>query len=468
MRRIARLFLGSVLSTVLAVCLSPVLVSMATTTTSHAGVFYVTERGAAAISKVTVDAAGTTTVNNSFVTGLPLNGPDSVIFDHHGQMLISNTDAGNIWRVDPSTGQADAAHNPVNKTSLQPGNPHGTIDGVADLALDPNADVVWAIGWDRSVLASVDLTTGVTTFWPPPITVSPAPSPTPKPPPPALGGIAFSSSGRLFVSSHNGIFAELDPLTGTELRSIGIEQSLDGMTFDPTTGHIFVAGSSGICEFSIGTAASPALALVTFHSGVVADGLAADGHGHILFVAPGESGSLGSLDLATGETSIIASGIPSADDVAPVIGAGAPPPSKIVLTPPTATHTVGQTTTATATVTDVNGNPVANASVTLKITGANASSLTATTDSSGKATFTYTGAHAGTDTLRATSGSAESNTAAVVWIPPPTPTPHVPILAPTGQAAPPFGFADALLGLALVAAGLGLLASARRFRRDSP
>ena len=419
------------------------------TSNGPTSVYYVTERGNEGIAKITVDSAGTH-LEPGFVTGLPASGPDSVIFDHKGQMLVSNTDVGNIWRIDPGTGKPDAG-NPVNKSSLQAGNPNGTIDGVADLALDPKSDTVWAIGWDRSVLAKVDLVTGLTTF------VSNDLS--------RLGGITFSSSGRLFVSSHNGVVYELNPQSGAVVRSdsiSGAEASPDGMTFDTTSGDIFAAGCDGICEFTIGTAAAPTLSQKTIHTGTDGDGIAADGHGHILIVG---NGTLKSLDLKTGDIATIASNIPSSDDVAPVIGAGAPPAATIGLTPATATHTVGQTTTVTATLTDVNGNPVQESVVTLKVSGANPGTFTATTDANGKATFTYAGRKAGTDTLVASAGDAQSNAATVIWTAAATPAPSVPVLAQTGRGGPASG--SILMGLAAAACLLGAVALLRRPRRPT-
>ena len=65
--------------------------------------YYVTERFNNAIASVTVDASGQATVDNSYITGLPESGPDSVIFDRAGNLLVSNTDAGTIEQINPVT-----------------------------------------------------------------------------------------------------------------------------------------------------------------------------------------------------------------------------------------------------------------------------------------------------------------------------------------------------------------------------
>ena len=399
MRNLRRLLVSSLLAIVVALGLAPLTASAATN--PPPGVFYVTERFAQAIAKVTVDSAGHATVDANFVKNLPENGPDSVIFDHAGKMLISNTDDGSISRVDPGTGQVLTA-----KVNLI------TIPSVADLALNPTDDTLWAIRWDSSTLAKVSLSTGVTVLLTSDVS--------------RIGGITFAG-GRLFVSSHDGFVAEIDQTTGLMIsgRKLAVAgSSMDGMTFDPTSGHIFAAGCDGICEFAIGSGSAPTISRVKLYDSVDGDGIAADGHGHILVAG---NSRLKSLDLATNTAVEVAANINSADDVAPVVGAGAPPAAHINLAPTAATHTVGQTASVTATVTDINGNPVANASVKLQVTGANPGTVTSTTNSSGQATFSYSGTKAGSDTLVATSGSAQSNSATVVWVPvalPSTGQPH--------------------------------------------
>src|SRR6185312_11301948 len=235
------------------------------------------------------------------ITGLPASGPDSLVFDHHGNLLASNPDAWTISLVNPSTGQIIK---PVVNTSK--------IPTVADLALDPNADVVWGIGWSNSAVARVDETTGVTTLLNPNHVGN-------------LGGITFNGDGsRLFVSSHNGWIYEISPSDGHLIRSLRVPGGPDGMTYDPTTGRIFASGCGGLCDLAIGTDAQPTLSLVKVHTAVDGDGISADGQGHI-YVING-SCCLRRLDLIKEAATSIATGIPSADDVAPLVGAGAPPP----------------------------------------------------------------------------------------------------------------------------------------------
>lgn len=264
-----------------------------------ANVFYVTERSNEGIAKVTYNVSdGTHQTTPNFVSGLPYSGPDSIIFDHQGRMVISNTDVGAIALVDPASGAVITSQ--VNSSR---------IPVVADLALDPAADSVVAVGYNTANIDRVDLATG-TTHSINPNSIG------------YLGGVAFNGSGsRLFVSSHSGKIYEIDPQTGATVRSVNVPGAPDGMTYDPSTAHLFASGCGGICELYTGTDSQPALSLLRVHSAIDGDGIAADGQGH-LFVIGG--GGLSRLDLATDSVTRIASDIPSPDDVAPVVGAGAP------------------------------------------------------------------------------------------------------------------------------------------------
>lgn len=93
-------------------------------------------------------------------------------------------------------------------------------------------------------------------------------------------------------------------------------------------------------------------------------------------------------------------------------------PANLTLTPLTDDNTVGDTHTVTAKATSASGSPVGGATVTFSVlSGPNSGDTdTAVTDAGGLASFTYTGdGGAGTDTIKATIGSVESNTVSKVW-----------------------------------------------------
>jgi hypothetical protein len=86
----------------------------------------------------------------------------------------------------------------------------------------------------------------------------------------------------------------------------------------------------------------------------------------------------------------------------------------IVLSPASATKTVGTSHTVTATVQDDAGNPVESKEVTFLIeSGVHSGQTTsAYTDSNGEATFTYSGVNLGTDTIGASFEDSHQETVA--------------------------------------------------------
>src|SRR5579859_80303 len=294
--------------------------------------YYVTERFNHAIASVTVDASGQATVDNSYITGLPGSGPDSVIFDRAGNLLLSNTDVGAIEQINPVTKQVVSQQ--VNNVP---------IPEVADLALDPSGNDLWAIGYNQPGIWKVSLADGTTTHYDASVLT-------------AMGGLAFNQSGtRLFASSHTGVVYEVSPAGGSVIRQVPVPNaSPDGMTFDPVTGHLFSSGCRGLCEFGIGTDTQPALTLLTVLTAKDGDGIAADGTGKIIVTT--SSCCLSVVDPSTNTAAPLASQINSADDVAPVVGAGAPP-SQITLatdaggpSPAMDSQPAGTSETLTATV----------------------------------------------------------------------------------------------------------------------
>jgi hypothetical protein len=94
-----------------------------------------------------------------------------------------------------------------------------------------------------------------------------------------------------------------------------------------------------------------------------------------------------------------------------------PPAASLVLGPSSATTPLGSTHSVTATVTTASGAPVTDAFVTFAIvSGPNAGSPgPIATDANGQAVFTYAGTTLGTDSIRASIGTLESNTVSNSW-----------------------------------------------------
>jgi len=265
--------------------------------------YYVTERNGAAIARIQLDANGNLYQDNRyFVSGLAGGGPDSALFDHQNRLLASNPDVGTISAHDAGTG-----------AQLSPRVNNTLLSTVADMALDPQSDTVWTVGYGRSdaqAISKVNLTDGTTTF----MNSSAIPS---------LGGIIFNASGsRLFVTSHSGAIDEISRADGHLIRSLVVPAGPDGMTYDSFTGDVFASGCGGLCEVGIGTDAAPVLTLVRSISQVSGDGITTDGQGNI--AAASGNCCLKVLNLTSLAVTTIASNIPSADDVAPLVGNGAP------------------------------------------------------------------------------------------------------------------------------------------------
>ena len=254
-----------------------------------------------AVARVVIGSDGRATVDPKFVSGLPPSGPDSAVFTADGRMLISNLSAGTVSVVDPTSGRV-----------ITPQLNSMPIDTLADLAVDPSGEVVWGISHSGSGPMAIDriaLNGGQVT----PSNPSGVE---------ALGGIAFSESGRLFVSSQTGMIAELSPSDGHLLQSVHVDGAPDGMTVDPQTGHLFASGCNGLCEVDVGDSPGAPMRLVRVHGAANGDGIAADGKGHIVIAS--DQCCLVQLTIAIDQVVTVADSIPSADDVAPVVGAGAP------------------------------------------------------------------------------------------------------------------------------------------------
>lgn len=328
---------------------------------------YITDRGGRAIDKVTVDcndpdpvrpcATGSFNVQYGLATNLP-SGPDGLAFDHHGHIVVSNPDAATISLVDATTGVVVTPA--VNVTPVPPAFPnvlgHG---GLGDLAVDPNSDTVYAIVnpaccdnandliQQSPAIVKVSLTTGDVSAFNPDNIQFPV-------------GIAMTPDGqRLFVGTISAVY-EVDPSSGHVLRSAQAitRFSVEGLTFDPSTGVLFGA-CGGLCPFSIGTSANPTLTALPFIDLFVGGGdrgniagIAADGLGNI-YMRTGSGESIFRFNIASGTDYWLAGdgflgGVggmnATGDDLAPLVGEGAPYFGGIA----TRAHFVDQASTTTS------------------------------------------------------------------------------------------------------------------------
>lgn len=227
-------------------------------------------------------------------------GLDSLIFDTHGDIVYSVIGTNNLGLYNLNT------HSNTIIASAGP--------GVADLALDPGgASFLVSNAFDGSI-DRVNLTTHV---------VSTLYNGGLRP-----DGLAFDGSGHLFAVLGLNEVAQLDPVTGAVLKTISTPNQPDGMTFDATTGKLYVSSDGG-GFYTLSTDLSSAT-FTGVSGSPVFDGIASKGH-LLYFVVRGTDGV--EYDLNTGMISKMSPGIPGADDIAPLSGLGSPTPepSSLVL-----------------------------------------------------------------------------------------------------------------------------------------
>lgn len=229
--------------------------------------------------------------------------PDSLIFDSHGNILYSEYGvytgtAGEVRSFNPTT-LAD---------SLVVG---GLSTQAVDLALDPSGASVLVADRGNSNLDRVTLPSGPATVLNGTFTGD------------GLNGIAYDSAGHLFaVNEANHTLNQIDPVTGAILHtfSVGGSGYLDGMGFDTVTGNLFIA--NGGCLEEMTTTGTDLGCKGSFSS---IDGVESTDNGDIL-VADVGGGDIGDYNLTTGVSKSLIS-TPGLDDIAPVAGLGAPPPT---------------------------------------------------------------------------------------------------------------------------------------------
>jgi DNA-binding beta-propeller fold protein YncE len=154
-------------------------------------------------------------------------------------------------------------------------------------------------------------------------------------------GLAFDTTGRLFANLGNlfgggptGTFlAQLDPTTGAILHTSTGLNSLDGLTFDTTTGLLFATSRFGGGVYSIDpNNLSDVKTIVPAGTLVIPDGITSDGNGNLFIAVQGDS-RVYRYDIAS-RTLTPETVVPGTlDDLAPASGPGSlvPEPPAITL-----------------------------------------------------------------------------------------------------------------------------------------
>jgi DNA-binding beta-propeller fold protein YncE len=226
---------------------------------------------------------------------------DSLIFDPLGNIVYSSICCSSLGRFNTST-----LTNSVLNSAAGP--------GVADMTLEPGGNSLLVSDAFGTTIGRLNLATNGISF----LSVGARPD-----------GLAYDNSGRLFAVLGLNSVAQIDPTTGAIIKSISTPNQPDGLTFDPTTGMLYVASDGG-GFYTVPTDLSSAT-FTSVAGSPVFDGIAS-ANNLLFFVVRGQGGLL--YDLNTNSVLETSPFIAGADDIAPVAGLGAPP---VTATPEPAT-----------------------------------------------------------------------------------------------------------------------------------
>jgi hypothetical protein len=269
------------------------------------------------IRKVIV--AGPTKGTATVVGKTPNSCADSLLFEPSGKLIVTGLCSAEIYRLDPAAaGGASNIGTPVNTSPLS--------GGAADPALNAGGTKVYVSSFSNAV-DEVDLGTGAVVHHH--LTGMTDSS-----------GVAFDSSGDLWVTDYSAGSIGIANLTSNTYTPLctGAPQS-DGLAYDSSTGKLYVSGQSSNIIRQLTITSSTCSVSQSWEVTNHPDGIAPDGVGGVF--AAGQNGTLIRLDTTNGSVDSIVSGIPSLDDIAPVVGFGAPggpqptavPTQKAVATP---------------------------------------------------------------------------------------------------------------------------------------
>lgn len=225
-------------------------------------------------------------------------GLDSLIFDGNGDIVYSVIGTNHLGVYSLST------HSNTIIASAGP--------GVADMTFDPSgASFLVSNAFDGSI-SRVNLSThAVTTLYNGGLRPD---------------GLAYDGSGHLFAVLGLNEVAQLDPVTGAVLKTISTPNQPDGMTFDAQTGKLYVSSDGG-GFYTLPTDLSSAT-FTSVAGSPVFDGIASKGN-LLYFVVRGSRAM--EYDLNSNMITLSSSGIPLADDIAPLADMGSPEPGGLVL-----------------------------------------------------------------------------------------------------------------------------------------
>lgn len=284
------------------------LVGIAEQRASADQIFYYTNFGGALPQQGSIQSVDiTTNTTTTIVSGLTT--PDSLIFSSPNTILFSQTN---------TSGQSNSGT--VNQVNINGTGNTPVASGLSfpeDMALDPGGQSVVVADSNNNRVIRINLTTHVVT----PLATFGS----------AVRGVAYDAAGHLFVnvdsSQTTGSIVEINPLTGAVIKTLTLPSAGDGLTYDPSTGTLWAASISNTGIIRIANNLSSATEFdCTSSNGTVCgqyDGLEASGNGFVDLA--NTAGYIDQYNIASGTFSFVIAA-PNIDDLAPIVGLGAPPP----------------------------------------------------------------------------------------------------------------------------------------------
>lgn len=260
-------------------------------------------------------------LNQSVVLTYPtLESPDSLIFDATGKIIYTALSASQVRSYDTNN------PNPLLADQLITAFSAGKSP--ADLTLEPNGQTILVSlstgkEIDRINLTSHSVINQFTNF--PPITDPANPE-----------GLAYDNTGRLFacmVFTTGSYVAQLNTTTGTVVNQTTTPMNnVDGLTYDPFSQMLYATSRYGGTVYQINPNNLTVIDLQATHGWIGVpqlDGITSDGSGHLFVASPGSNaggtGSVYDIDLINSMFTLVTFVSDGLDDLAPVVGLGAPP-----------------------------------------------------------------------------------------------------------------------------------------------
>jgi sugar lactone lactonase YvrE len=237
---------------------------------------------------------GTTTAIDNTPVGAGT--PDSLIFDSHGDIIYSE------YNGNSAAGGEVRMYNPTANTDTLIAS--GFSNQLVDLQLDPSGTSVLVSDRGTGQVVDVSLTGG------PQNTLAYLNAP---------NGIAYDGNGNLYVADGKTL-DQINTTNGQVITSVTVSGSLDGLTYNAANNTLYAASGSCLQTFTLTGGLAAGNCVGSFSS---LDGVESGGDGNI-YVADTGAQQVGAYNVTSRQSSYLFSA-PHLDDIAPIVGLGAPP-----------------------------------------------------------------------------------------------------------------------------------------------